>query len=69
MKKFLSTFLLLAFLFTLTECAKKGVAKKPLPPGQAKKLFGTKSAAPFAPGQNKKQTTPAKSQGSGKKKN
>ena len=26
---------------------------KPLPPGQAKKIFGTKSAKPFAPGQRK----------------
>ena len=26
---------------------------KPMPPGQAKKVFGTKSAKPFAPGQNK----------------
>ncbi|MBV6878571.1 hypothetical protein NG800_001660 [Epilithonimonas ginsengisoli] len=26
---------------------------KPMPPGQAKKVFGTKSARPFAPGQRK----------------
>ncbi|WP_312767949.1 hypothetical protein [Epilithonimonas sp.] len=26
---------------------------KPMPPGQAKKIYGTKSAKPFAPGQNK----------------
>lgn len=26
---------------------------KPLPPGQAKKIYGTKSAKPFAPGQQK----------------
>lgn len=26
---------------------------KSLPPGQAKKIYGTKSAKPFAPGQNK----------------
>ncbi|KAA2245260.1 hypothetical protein F0L74_04670 [Chitinophaga agrisoli] len=25
-----------------------------LPPGQAKKIYGTKSAKPFAPGQQKK---------------
>ncbi|MCG2793639.1 MAG: hypothetical protein L6262_08865 [Weeksellaceae bacterium] len=24
-----------------------------IPPGQAKKIYGTKSAKPFAPGQNK----------------
>lgn len=26
---------------------------KPMPPGHAKKVFGTKSARPFAPGQRK----------------
>ena len=26
---------------------------KPMPPGQAKKIFGTKSARPFAPGQRR----------------
>jgi hypothetical protein len=26
---------------------------KPIPPGQAKKIYATKSAKPFAPGQNK----------------
>ncbi|QEH39846.1 quinol oxidase subunit 4 [Chitinophaga sp. XS-30] len=26
-----------------------------IPPGQAKKMYGTKSAKPFAPGQQKKQ--------------
>lgn len=30
-----------------------GHGAKPMPPGQAKKVFGTKSARPFAPGQNK----------------
>jgi len=29
--------------------------QKSLPPGQAKKIYGTKSAKPFAPGQRKKQ--------------
>ncbi len=28
-------------------------AGKSIPPGQAKKIYGTKSARPFAPGQNK----------------
>ncbi|AWO01262.1 hypothetical protein DLD77_05940 [Chitinophaga alhagiae] len=28
---------------------------KRVPPGQAKKMYGTKSAKPFAPGQRKKQ--------------
>ncbi|HEU5291647.1 MAG TPA: hypothetical protein VFU05_13450 [Cyclobacteriaceae bacterium] len=40
-------------------------ANKPLPPGQAKKVTGSKSAAPYAPGQQNKtskskQTTKAK---------
>ena len=29
------------------------VSGKSVPPGQAKKIYGTKSARPFAPGQNK----------------
>ncbi|SHJ90118.1 hypothetical protein SAMN05444371_0152 [Epilithonimonas mollis] len=31
----------------------RGVGSKSIPPGQAKKNYGTKSAKPFAPGQNK----------------
>lgn len=31
-----------------------GAKSKGLPPGKAKKIFGTKSAKPFAPGQQKK---------------
>jgi hypothetical protein len=30
------------------------VVRRPLPPGQAKKIAGTQSAKPFAPGQQKK---------------
>ena len=33
------------------------VATKPLPPGQAKKVYGHQSARAFAPGQRKKQGT------------
>ncbi len=33
---------------------KRTVVVKPLPPGQAKKLTGSKSAKPYAPGQRKK---------------
>ncbi|MBN8877602.1 MAG: quinol oxidase subunit 4 [Sphingobacteriales bacterium] len=29
-------------------------SSKPLPPGQAKKITGSKSAKPYAPGQQKK---------------
>ncbi len=50
---------LLALLFNvsfLASCAtySNGRGNKGLPPGQAKKIHGTKSAKPFAPGQRKK---------------
>jgi hypothetical protein len=38
----------------LTSCTRQSHPAKPLPPGQAKKIYGTKSAKPFAPGQQKK---------------
>lgn len=50
---------LLAFSLTLVSCEVRTATNvrsgnsKPLPPGQAKKIYGTKSAKPFAPGQNK----------------
>ncbi|KIC96037.1 hypothetical protein [Flavihumibacter solisilvae] len=45
-----------------TACTRKTVVirdhhhhhSKPLPPGQAKKVYGSKSAKPYAPGQQKK---------------
>jgi hypothetical protein len=43
--------------------------KKWLPPGQAKKRYGTKSARPFAPGQQKKKFTFNDNKGNGKGKN
>ncbi len=49
---------LIAFSLLHTGCASKTVVKtstrKPVPPGQMKKMTGTKSAKPFAPGQKKK---------------
>ncbi|WP_262147420.1 hypothetical protein [Chryseobacterium foetidum] len=49
------------FVFSLTfaSCEVRTVGNgrghsKPMPPGQTKKVFGTKSAKPFAPGQNKR---------------
>ncbi len=36
-----------------TTTSVRGVSSKSIPPGQAKKIYGTKSAKPFAPGQNK----------------
>jgi len=52
---------LIIFAIGLTSCGTpprppkppKHPSGKPMPPGQAKKVFGTKSAKPFAPGQNK----------------
>jgi len=50
---------LMAFSLTIVSCEVrssthvKASKSKPMPPGQAKKVFGTKSAKPFAPGQNK----------------
>ncbi|WP_374445926.1 hypothetical protein [Epilithonimonas sp.] len=36
-----------------TTTSARAVGGKSIPPGQAKKIYGTKSARPFAPGQNK----------------
>jgi len=45
---------LLPVVLILTSCFVKETSKsKPLPPGQAKKVAGTQSAKPFAPGQQK----------------
>lgn len=51
---------LLVFLtvicLSLVACTRKVYVyhSKPLPPGQAKKITGSKSAKPYAPGQQKK---------------
>jgi len=41
---------------SLGACARKVYVykHKPMPPGQAKKITGSKSAKPYAPGQQKK---------------
>jgi hypothetical protein len=52
---------LIVFAISLTSCGTpprppkppKHPSGKPMPLGQAKKVLGTKSAKPFAPGQNK----------------
>jgi hypothetical protein len=49
--------LLLFFVITIfiVSCTHRVyVVGRPLPPGQAKKVAGTQSAKPFAPGQQKK---------------
>ncbi|HEY3430050.1 MAG TPA: hypothetical protein VGK39_05180 [Cyclobacteriaceae bacterium] len=43
-------------------------ADKPLPPGQAKKVAGSKSAAPYAPGQQNKSSKAKEDKGKTKKK-
>ena len=43
-------------------------ANKPLPPGQAKKVTGSKSAAPYAPGQQNKSSKAKEEKGKEKKK-
>ncbi|WP_312075973.1 hypothetical protein [Chryseobacterium sp.] len=50
---------LVVFSFSLISCevhtgySGRSSNGKSIPPGQAKKIYGTKSAKPFAPGQNK----------------
>lgn len=50
---------LFAFCLSLVSCEVRTATSvrsnnsKSIPPGQAKKVYGTKSAKPFAPGQNK----------------
>ncbi|WP_333851956.1 hypothetical protein [Epilithonimonas sp.] len=59
MKSFKIYLSLLVFAFSIISCevrtttGAKTVSGKSIPPGQAKKIYGTKSAKPFAPGQNK----------------
>lgn len=55
-------FILAAVVFSLsfvscevrTYPAGRSYNSKPMPPGQVKKVYGTKSAKPFAPGQRKR---------------
>ncbi|WP_188504119.1 quinol oxidase subunit 4 [Parapedobacter pyrenivorans] len=56
MKKIVFYLALSVSIGALASCAAHphGRGNRGLPPGQAKKIFGTKSAKPFAPGQQKK---------------
>lgn len=71
MKKLL--FILAVVAMCAGACTKKVMVKGTPPPGQMKKLTGSKSAKPFAPGQQKKAATksssPSKSAPGQKKKN
>jgi hypothetical protein len=52
--------LLLTSLIAFSACTKKTtIVKTSLPPGQVKKITGSKSAAPYAPGQAKKASGPS----------
>jgi len=59
LKTTLSLILMIALSFTLANCSTSvhttnaPIKSKPLPPGQAKKINGDKSAKKYAPGQNK----------------
>ncbi len=60
MKNFVSIIIILALILS-TGCKTTLSIKAPnnrikAPPGQVKKVTGTKSAKPFAPGQQKKKT-------------
>jgi hypothetical protein len=57
--KFVAQILIMLFAFTLTNCSVKvgpnhsHAKTKQVPPGQAKKATGAKSAKNYAPGHNK----------------
>ncbi|AZI39902.1 hypothetical protein EIB75_10155 [Epilithonimonas vandammei] len=59
MKSFKIYLSLVVFSLSIISCeirtttGARTVSGKSVPPGQAKKIYGTKSARPFAPGQNK----------------
>ncbi len=62
MSKFIFRSLLLVGCVAFVACSTSTVVtNKTLPPGQAKKITGSQSAKPFAPGQQKKQAAPGKS--------
>ena len=62
-------FVFFAMLIALSSCKVTPAMTKSngkVPPGQVKKVTGEKSAKAYAPGQQKKETTPAPSPGNGK---
>jgi hypothetical protein len=50
------SFLVFAVVCSSISCSNKSTTSKSLPPGQQKKIFGSQSASPYAPGQTKKQS-------------
>lgn len=54
MKSIKGFLLLLVFTISCVSCEVRTAGNSgQIPPGQAKKMYGTQSAKPFAPGQNK----------------
>lgn len=53
-KKFLGFVLITTILLSLSSCYTTGYGHRRMPPGQAKKVYGGKSAKRYAPGQQKK---------------
>ena len=54
MKSFKIYLSVVVFAFNIISCEVRTAGNSgKIPPGQAKKIYGTKSAKPFAPGQNK----------------
>jgi hypothetical protein len=52
--KLLSTLVAFVAFVTLSACSHTTYPSGKVPPGQAKKMTGSKSAKPYAPGQQKK---------------
>lgn len=67
MRKYLIYLMMIAGVVFMGSCAtyshSHGRGNRGLPPGQAKKIYGTKSAKPFAPGQRKKHNNRGKGKG------
>ncbi len=53
MKKLSFCILLIIGLLFISSCKSVHTNKNGIPPGQAKKITGSQSAKPYAPGQNK----------------
>ncbi len=57
MKRLRIVSILIVSLLAFSSCVHTTIAKtKKAPPGQVKKITGSKSASPYAPGQQKKET-------------
>jgi len=66
MKRFLGLILIALMAFSVSSCYVSDHRRGHVPPGQAKKRYGGKSAKRYAPGQQKKQHKAKKGKGSKK---